>query len=295
MKRLLPALLFLILTAPLCFCLDNFQFSIAPRMSFTFGELNEILYASDDTIVSQLDWEEKALFDIGLSSNVVLNNFILGAAFDYSIPAGTSYMYDSDWEDGKKYSLTEHPIKKSINLSSEISAAYKIHVNQKISVLPQLKFDYFYNDFEADKGSGWRNGRDIKVYGIDYKRHSFFIFTGLALNIDFNQLFSLSTDFALAPWGYQYSFDHHHGVKHPFSTEGIQYSLFTKYKADINADFHITSLFTLQSFTNLIFGFPDKGSISSDYSSTSMEEDKTHKSGSAINAIRTGIAVIFSL
>ena len=116
------------------------------------------------------------------------------------------------------------------------------------------------------------------------------------MNIDFNQLFSLSTDFALAPWGYQYSFDHHHGVKYPypFSTEGKQYSLFTKYKADINADFHITSLFTLQSFTSLIFGFPDKGVIYTDYYSSSLEEASNQKGGSAIHSIKTGIAAVFS-
>ena len=294
MKRLLPTLIFLILTAPLCFGMEDFHFSVAPRMGFTCGELNELYYYNDGTLVSQLDWEQKVLFDIGLAAGLDFKNFVVSAAFDYSIPAGTSYMYDSDWEGGEKFSFTKHPIKKSVNLSSELTAGYKIKVVEKISLIPQLQFNYLYNDFEADNGTGTHRGKDVKVYGVDYKRHSFLIFTGLALNVDFNQLFSLSTDFALAPWGYQTFSDYHHGVKRPFTSEGSQYSCFTKYKSGINADFHLSSLITLQCFTRFLFGFPDKGIYYTDFYGSSLKEEPDQKSGSAINSLKTGIDVIFN-
>ena len=110
MIKLISAVLFLLLTTSAGFCLDNFQFAVAPKVSVTYGELNELLYDTDYTLMSQLDWEQKALLDLGLTTAIDFYNFVLKADFEYSLPLGTSYMYDADWDDGKKYSLTKHPL-----------------------------------------------------------------------------------------------------------------------------------------------------------------------------------------
>lgn len=288
------AILFLLLPL-LAFAQNNFHFSLAPQVSLSFGELTELLYYNDGTLVSQLDWEQKPLLNLGVKACCQYKDFIVAADFDYSLPLGTSNMYDSDWENNVKYSFTEHPLESSKNIDTSLSLAYQIRTTQKIHVIPTLQFNYIYTDFEAANGSGTRNGRNIRVYGVDYKRHSFFIFAGAAIKIQPLSFFGIQAEFLTAPWLYQNSFDYHHGKKHPFSSRDIQYGFFTKYKAGLTTDFIFTPKLSLQLFTNLLFGFPDKGPIYSDYNSTNMEKSNTQQSGAAIHYIKfgTSLKIIF--
>lgn len=290
MKKLISVILSLILTAPLCFGLKNFHFSLAPRFSFTYGELTELLYDDDDsqTLVSRLDWEQKPLFNIGLEAGFSYKNFLLSAAFDYSFPLGTSYMYDSDWEDGEKFSFTKHPLADSKNINTELSFAYELAATNKLSVIPELQFNYIYSDFKADRGSGTRYGRSIRVYGVDYNRHSFIIFTGLSVKAEVIEKIFFKTAFFAAPWLYQDCFDYHHGVKHPFSSRDILYASFTKYKIDFACDFIYNRQLSLELFTSFLFGFPDQGEIYSDYFG-SWAHITEQKGGAAINYIKSGI------
>lgn len=272
----------------LSFAQNNFHFSLAPQLSLTFGELTELLYFNDGTLVSQLDWEQKPLLNVGVNASGQYKNFIVKADFDYSLPLTTSYMYDSDWENNVKYSFTEHPLKSSRNIDTSLSLAYQIKTTDKIYVIPSLQFNYIYSEFESENGSGVRNGRKIRVYGVDYKRHSFFIFAGASLKIKPLSFLAIQADFLASPWLYQNSFDYHHGVKHPFSSLDIQTAFFTKYKAGLTTDFIISPNISLQIFTNLLFGFPDKGPIYSDYNSTNMEKSTSQKSGASIQYIKIG-------
>ena len=61
------AMLLCILTSYLCFGQNDYHFSIAPRFSFTYGELTEILYGYDNEIVSRL---EDASCDFGVISTL---------------------------------------------------------------------------------------------------------------------------------------------------------------------------------------------------------------------------------
>ena len=293
MKKTIPAILFILLINSLCFGQNDFHFSLAPRLSLTVGELTELLYNGDE-IVSQLDWEQKPLLGLGLSASANYKKLIISADFDYSSPVNTSYMYDSDWEGDVKYSLTKHPIESCKNIDTALTAAYQIPVTSKITVSPALQFNYLYNDFKAGIGSGIRNGRDIRVYGIDYKRHSIFIFTGAAIKFQPISRFFIQADFMVTPWNYQLSYDHHHGVKNPFSTEDIQYGFFTKYKAGLTGSIVLDNVLSLELFAQFLFGFPDKGVIYTDYCSTTMEKSSTQQSGAATTSLKTGAALKFS-
>ena len=66
------AMLLCILTSYLCFGQNYYHFSIAPRFSFTYGELTEILYGYDNEIVSRLDWEQKPLLNLGLEADIFI-------------------------------------------------------------------------------------------------------------------------------------------------------------------------------------------------------------------------------
>ncbi len=293
MKKLFALTIAFLLTPLLSFAQNNFHFSLAPRASFTWGELTELLYNNDGTLVSQLDWEQKALFNLGLETKLSFNNCILSAAFDYSAPFGTSYMYDSDWEDGEKYSFTKHPIINTQNYNTELSFAYNIQATRRISVLPELQLNYIYSSFEAANGSGTRYGRDIKVYGVDYKRHSLFVFTGLSVGAELGEKILLKTSFLTAPFLYQYSSDYHHGVKHPFSSRDVQTAFFSKYTFDLSTEFLITNPISLELFTGFLFGFPDKGAIYSDYFG-SWAHITEQKSGAAINYVKSGLSIKFT-
>ena len=288
MKKLISTILFLFLTTPLCFCFSDFHFSISPRFSLTVGEVNEILYDSDGAIVSQLDWEQKPLFDVGIKSDISFKNFLISAVFDYSFPVGTSYMYDSDWDNGEKYSFTTHPLENNKRINTELTLGYKIETPMKIDVIPTLQFNYIFSDFEAGIGSGTRHGRNIRVYGIDYQQHAYLVFTGLTVKTLCTPKVFLETSFYTAPWNYQESYDHHHGVKHPFSTHEIQYGFFTKHKLEISSNFQINKTFSFGFFTSILFGTTDKGYFYSDYYTTSMELIKSQKCGTAYHSLKTG-------
>lgn len=301
MKKLISAIVFLILATPLCFGLEDFHFSISPRVSMLAGELKEQLYYpdSDSKLISQLYWEQKPLFNVGLGADCSYKDFKLSAGFDYSFPVGTSYMSDYDYfGNGDVESFTEHPIEKSVNIDTDLTLAYQIKVFDKLYVSPELGFNYIYSDFKAGHGSGYveeSNGRrKKKVYGIDYKRHSFFIFTGVGLKTEITPKIFLNTAFLIAPWGYQYSFDYHHGVKNPFSSEMIQYTFFTKYKAEISTDFILNKTITLQIFTKALFGFADRGDFASDFNSKTLARYPRQQSASTLNYIKAGTAVIFN-
>ena len=290
MKKSFCAVFVSLLLPLLCFGQNDFHFSLSPRFSVMFGELTEILYDSDEEIISRLDWQQKPLLCAGFQTSLEFKNLILTGAFDYAFPVSTSYMYDYDWEDGVLYSCTKHPIESTKNIDTSAALAYRIKAGPKISVIPAIQFNYIYTDFEGGKGSGTRYGRNIKVYGIDYKRHSYYVFTGLSVNARPHKRFDLQVDFFAAPWLCQGSFDHHHGVKHPFSTKEIQTAHFTKFKAGLAGNFYFNDHCSLGLFANNLFGLPDKGKLYSDYYSDQMEYIKYQKSGANIYYIRFGTA-----
>lgn len=290
MKKLLSILIILLLTS---FCsAQDFHFSIAPKFSLTYGELNELLYTADGKVVnSELVWEQKPLFDIGLEAKADYKNLLITAAFDFSLPLGTSHMYDSDWDDGEKWSFTEHQIEYSKSINTEGALGYRFKATPEISIIPQVQFNYIYSAFEAGKGSGVRDGRDIRTYGIDYSRHSFMIFTGLQTQAQLTEKFSIEAGFFTAPWIYQKGYDYHHGVTHPYSTEDYQTGHFSKFKASLSAEFFVDSIFSIEIFSDALFGFVDKGEIEYDEIMSLYHENQ---SGANIQRIRTGLAVRFS-
>ena len=292
MKKLITAILFLILSSPLCLSASDFHFSIEPRLSVSYGELNELLYGSDENLVSQLDWEQKCLFNLGLSAGFSFHNFSVSALFDYSLPLGTSYMTDSDfYHSGERYSWTEHPIEKSINLNTELALAYEINPYSKVSLIPELQLKYQFSSFEAGNGTGIRNDNPIRVYGIDYRRHSIFFFTGFSLKSQITSRLNLKASFFTAPFIYQNSFDYHHGKKHPFSSNDIQTGCFTKYKLDFSIGIKINDTLSIKLFSDMLMSFPDRGILYTDYYGGEMELLTSQQSGASIRYIKGGTAL----
>ena len=303
MKKLITAILFLILSSPLCFSLSDFHFSIEPRISLSYGELNELLYSSDGNLVSQLDWEQKPLFYYGLEADITLKNFRIITLFESSLPVGTSYMYDYDDFDGNGTfdKLSKHPIDRTINFNTELTFSYNLQLSSAFTIIPLLHFQYLFNKFEADKGLilfGQRTqGKTVYANKIDYLRHSFFIFSGISLKISPLKKSFFTVDFLISPWGYQYAIDYHHGSgkdpRYPFSTYDYIYSYFSKFKFNVSANCIINSFFSIQVFTSFLFGSADNGYFYTDYESDELYLS-SQKSGAKINYIKTGLSLRFN-
>lgn len=296
MKKLISTILFTLLLPLFCFAQNAFHFTLAPRVSFTYGELNEILYDYNDEIVSQLEWNQKPLLNLGLETSASYKKLIVSALFDYSIPLGKSYMYDSDWDNTTKYSYTTHPLQSQKNLNAELTLGYKLQAAPEISFTPEFQLTYMYSSFESDKGSGIRHDRQIRVYEVDYSRHSFFVFAGFSFGLNILSRLLFNADVYISPWGYQYCNDYHHGVNNPFSTVEIQHSIFSKFKLGFDTVYIINKRIRLRLFSSFLFGLLDRGDFYIDYknSDSGYQKSLSQKSGSSINSIKAGTSIIFN-
>lgn len=297
------AMLLCILTSYLCFGQNDYHFSIAPRFSFTYGELTEILYGYDNEIVSRLDWEQKPLLNLGLEADIFIKDFAINSVFDFSLPVGTSYMYDSDDFNADEIfdKRSKHPISKTTNLNTELTLSYKVQCSSAITVFPLINFQYIYTSFEADKGIilfGQQTtpspGKKVYANKIDYFRHSFFIFSGLGIKIAAAKNFSFNMDFLISPWGFQYASDLHHGSGnnplYPFSTYDYINSFLSKIKINLAGDFKLSQNASILLFANFTIGFPDKGDCYTDYSSDEIYLS-SQKCGADLNFIKAGTSL----
>lgn len=277
-----------------CFCRNKNDFSLSPHSGACIGQLQEYLYSGDE-LVSLLEWPEMPLFYAGFCACVRFNLLSFYLDFDCSLPFSFGKMHDYDWEGGLLYSHTAHPLKKSQRYVLAFGTSYEFLISEKVIVFPELQLNCFYNSFEADSGRGIRRNREIKVYGIDYLRHSLYLMAGTGIRFELPHDFYIKTDILISPFTFQYCYDYHKGVKHPFSTYEYQTGFFSKYKIGLSAGLKINEYFSLNLFSAVLFGFPDKGKIYSDYYSEQIELISDQRGGSGIFEAKFGVSADFKL
>ena len=290
MKKCIAFSLLIFFTSLLSYANDTFSLSITPHTGLTIGQLDEILYDSDGTMCSLIEWEQKPLLNLGLSTDLQINRFIISSGFEYGIQLGNPKMHDSDWNNGQKYSYTTHPLKSSQEINTELSLTFQLYSDYMISILPEIQLQYMYDSFKADKAAGIRYENEIRVYGIDYSRHTFSVFTGLGVGFNIKKILTFNTIFMIAPYTYQYSYDYHHGVKHPFTSEAIQESNFSKFKLNNEVIFKINEKLNLNFYSSLLFGNLNQGLFYTDYFTEKITFCSDQKSGSNIKSAKFGIA-----
>ena len=295
MKKAQALAIILYFTCAFCQAEKKTSLSLSPHIGFTFGQLDEILYAPDGSIRSLLEWEEKPLINIGLSADLELNNFSIISSFEYGTKIANPQMYDSDWSDGIKYSYTTHPLESSKEINAGLQLAYKLLSKTFISLSPAIELQYMYDSFNSGTGSGTRNDRQIRVNKVDYSRHTLFTFTGIKINSDINKYISLKAAFFISPYTFQYARDYHHGTKepYPFTALELQDCFFSKYKFAATFSWHFTKLFTLDFYSNVIFGGTDKGTYFSDYYRDEIVRITDQQTGSKLFSTKFGIATTF--
>ena len=289
MKKRLSFIIIRFFICILCHAQSKPSLSISPHMGFTFGQFDEILYDSNGNQCSLLEWEQKPLLNIGFSMALALQRFSITTSFEYGTKLGNPYMTDSDWNSGEKYSVTRHPLESSKELNTQFLLTYNLISDKRLNIFPEIELQYMYDSFNAGKGSGIRDGRKINVYGVDYTKHSLFIFTGYNLGINLSSYLKLNTDFFISPFVYQYDIDFHHGVINPFTSIDIQQGAFTKFKINANLELKCTDTFKINFYTQFLFGYINQGAFYSNYYTEEITKFDDQKSGSNLYSIKFGI------
>ena len=186
MKKILALFIFLFSICFFSYAEIKPSLSLSPATGFSFGQLDEILYDSDGEKCSLLEWEKMPLFILGISADLTINRLLISSSFEYGsrIALTNPRMKDSDWNNGIKYSWTIHPIEVCREVNTSLLFAYNIFSNHLFSLSPECELQYIYNCFKAGKGSGFRYDEALSVYGIDYSRHSLFLFTGIKIETE---------------------------------------------------------------------------------------------------------------
>ena len=300
MKNLIKKHLALPLTILICttvFAKPDFSLNITPHTGVTFTQVDEILYDTNGKQCSLLEWEQKPVFDAGVSLDFLINRFLITTDFEFSFLAGDSKMTDTDWNNGEKYSVTVHPLNATTNFDTSIKFAYQIksEKNKWLTVQPELQLEYQYIDFDAGNGKGVRYDRNIKVYGVDLTRHSFFVFTGFKGIAEIGNRFNIAAEFLFAPYTYQYETDFHKGVKNPFTSIEIQNGYFSKFKAGLTAGMKLDNKVSINLFTQILFGTKDKGDFYSNYYTEKITKFQDQQSGTNIFAFKCGLGTSYLL
>lgn len=288
----LPLIIFICTTV---FANSNYTLSVTPHTGVTFTQVDEILYDSNGKQCSLLEWEQNPVIDAGISFDLLKNRFLISTDFELSFLAGDSKMTDTDWNNGEKYSVTVHPLNATKNIDTSVKFAYQFNSAQKkwLTVQPELQLEYQYIDFDAGNGKGVRNDRNIKVYGVNLTRHSFFVFTGLKGIAEIGNRFNIAAEFLLAPYTYQYEKDFHKGVKNPFTSIELQNGYFSKFKAGLTAGIKLNEKLALNIFSQVLFGTKDKGDFYSNYYTEKITKFEDQQSGTNIFAFKCGVSTSY--
>ena len=261
---------------------SDLEFSLAPATGLSSCKIDEILYDSSLEPVSLLEWKQDYILETGLSARLKNKKCLYDLSFFYSFPLAQGQMTDTDWEYGEQYSFTKHVLLKTKSITGQLSFSYSAIQKSFFCLMPQAQLQYLYFSFNAQGGTGTRNGSPIKTYGIDYYRHSLFTFAGARFNFMPASSVDLYADFLFSPFCYEYAYDYHHGVKNPFASIDTQKGCFSKFKAVAGLQVKINPRLSFESDFSLIFGPADKGDFYLEEGGLPMSK-VNQKSGAAIN------------
>lgn len=208
--------------------------SLEPYISISSGTLGEYLYSTNDDyqLVSYLDWQQEPLYNIGMKFNSVFGNFGISANADFGFPlrCGTMYDYDyfynSIYPEGEACNRSLSEVTARLNFNSEVAFYFSFSVFDRISINPSVQIQYKYSSFEAKNGRGrygrapyskshvdvpWysEDAKEVKLYGAQYDRHSFFTWMGLNLGFKLTEYLYFGAGISICPFAYTSAIDHH--------------------------------------------------------------------------------------
>ena len=281
------------------------------------GELSKSIYLNDSsTKVSQLDWEEKNIYEFGIGIDFTFFNLFMSAQFSAGLPLNCGNMYDSDWNLSglnKTYTISECDLKKSFD--SQIIISYLTPAFYIFKLTPAIQIQYMYQNFNAHDGYGWYGAKEYakiprdydvawndplarkakKIREIDYYRHTFLTFFGFEFYYMPIEKFSIKTGFFISPFAYMYSLDTHHKSSANVHYCDVQFGNFSKYKATIKAEYKINKRLKIFSDFSIIYGSTDYGDLYADEYSDSLTKFERQPTSSSMFNIDFNIGTSFSI
>lgn len=300
---------------------EDFHLSLEPTFSYSSGVLSESIYHSRDTSkkISLLEWERKVWL-YGLRLDGSCKKIHLKTGFESSIPASSGEMRDSDWLNYSDYSMkTTYSVGTNYadqNFDSFLSLSYDFEPASGFSITPEIQAQYSFDSFYRKKGSnGWygqadwssdggnhwwyedeaqsfpslnpETGKTRKLAGIDYYRHSVYIWTGLSVSLHLNRFYA-SASFLISPYTYLSAEDRHHSAGDDNVYHEIQEDFFTSYKVGLTLAYEISEYFDVTLNASLLLASDIKGDL---YEGWSKNISQPSGGGSQTGTLRLGLKI----
>ena len=204
----------------------HYSFSLAPLTGLIVGHAEEILYKypDSDQYVSELLWDLKPLFYLGLEANFgprlpfEKSGFTAAASLKFGLPFKTGIIEDRDWQDDYEDYLTNYSrhdayLQNAILIDISAGYSWRIRNNLVLSTYAEFSFMYFswmaengYLQYSAKLSPGHYEKWDesipkIEIYGpgIRYTQSWFIFAPALAAKWKPASFFSLAGNISYSP------------------------------------------------------------------------------------------------
>lgn len=322
MKKIFTLLLFFIFASPIFaknFSFDLLNFSIEPFVQFHNGSQKEYVYLDEDydneSKLSELNWEEKNIYFLGINSDVSYKNFILGFSYQQTIPSYCGMIYDYDWlnkvseSTDKKYhylktNYSEHYNFLEYYYSLCFDFKYNFNLSKLIDISPSLSYEFLSLKFNAINGfyrygvkneygnyiENYQTGTITYIDGdvLSLTRNLNIIWFGFSTNFSATKKLDFIASFQICPFIYVDSIDFH-VTRHSYFYDRM-YGFFKGIQFEIKSYYNFTNNHSLA----LSFKFRNLSDINGDtYSGSDLNETfvkNTSKSGSAFNFINLSLS-----
>lgn len=274
-----------------------FHISAEPLLGYKNGVLEESIYRSlyKNSKISLLEWEENYFF-YGINLKTQYKNLHFDLGVTSSFPEQKSgEMKDSDWQNTKDFSMkTTYSVGTNFaekNYCAKISLYYDFFLSKRFFISPKIQAQYNYDSFYRKKGAkGWyghagekfgstdgknhwwyeeearkypyydsSTGKTWNLAGIDYMRHSVYIWTGISAGFRIENL-CFDLGFMISPFTYFSAEDRHHtGTGEDNVYHEIQQDYFTSIKFSGNCLCDISKSFAVGGNVEWLYAANIKG------------------------------------
>lgn len=255
----------------------NVNLNFEPYFSTRFGVQDEFVYMKNSLgetkILSELNWEQKAVFFGGIKAECGIYGFNLAFKYQEALPLSCGTVFDSDWRNLElsswelnstvsayktNYSESECKLERYYNWAVELN--YVKEFKNQIGIKFFAQFDYSYSSFVALGGNYWygkitsegfyepyTDVQETKKFSgkvLALERINYIAWAGFALNAKISK-FDFTTSFAICPYIHTDSLDSHF-ITRTFFLDRMN-SFFTGAKLNFSGKFY----FDLKNFISL--------------------------------------------
>lgn len=287
-KKVLVLAAFLLTSAAFCTpkssSTSGKEFYIQTQTGAVYGSMEKFLYSSalTDRAVSRLVWEMKPLWYFGLLGGTKLGNFEAQIEFNGALSLRSGRMFDYDFTtDGTLTTYSVHEETAVHSAQTSIGLNYALFRTKNVDLKTAVEVFYSYNSFTARNGYGWY-GMNLpeddpgncfyepgRLYGIDYSRHSFYTFAGIAAELRSGPHWGFTFELMMSPFAYISGLDHHLNASEGTHYMEVQYALFKAMKSSFGIYVNFGTMRASLTCSGLVQSL-QKGTLYHDYWSENL-------------------------